>query len=136
MYPPVFTRIQNEDLGQNPPKSLTPLVYQINLIVDYLKTAFSKSITLADNCINIYRIVTVNATGTPSKDTVSFSVAMPSGYQPKGVQIVNAIDNSGSIVGNTVWCEMTPGLVNNTLTVRAIYGLTSGHSYTITFLVH
>jgi hypothetical protein len=105
-------------------------------MVDYLKTAFSKSITLADNCINIYRILTVNATGTPAKDTVSFSVSMPSGYQPKGVQIVNAIDNSGSLVGAAVWCEMTPGLVNNTLTVRAIYGLTAGHSYTITFLVH
>lgn len=136
MYPPVFTRIQNEDLGPNPPKSVTTVVYQLNLIVDYLKTAFSKTITLADNCINLYPKQQITATGVPSTDTISFSVSLPQGYQPKGVQIVNALDNSGSIVGNAVWCEMTPGLVNNILTIRAIYGLTAGHTYTITFLVH
>jgi len=136
MFPPVFTRIQNEDLGTNPPKSITPVVYQLNLIIDFLKTAFSKSITLKDNCINIYRTLTITATSSPALNTVSFSASLPAGYQPLGVQIVNAIDNSGSIVGNAVWCEMTPGLQNGNVVIRAIYGLTSGHSYTITFLVH
>jgi len=136
MFQPTFNRIQNEDLGQNPPKALTPIVYQLNLIVDYLKTAFSKSITLKDNCINLYRTMQITSTGTPSKDTLAFSVSLPSGYQPLGVQIVNCLDNSGVVVGNAVWCEMTPGLSNGNVTIRAIYGLTSGHTYNITFLVH
>jgi len=135
MYQGKFTRIQNEDLGSNPPKSLTPVVYQLNLIIDYLKTAFANAITLQDNLINNFRQLTVNATGVPAKDTVSFSVTLPNGYQPMGVQIVNCIDNSGSLVGNAVWCEMQPGLVNGDVIVRAIYGLTAGHSYTITFEV-
>lgn len=136
MYQGKFTRIQNEDLGPNPPKSLTPVVYQLNLIIDYLKTAFANAITIQDNLINNFRQLTITATGVPAKDTVTFSVTLPNGYQPKGVQIVNCIDNSGSLVGNAVWCEMTPGLQNGDVVVRAIYGLTATHSYTITFLVY
>ena len=135
MYQGKFTRIQNEDLGPNPPKSLTPVVYQLNQIIDYLKTAFANAITEQDNLINNIRALTITATGVPAKDTISFSVTMPNGYQPVGLQILNCIDNSGSLVGNAVWAEMQPGLVNGDCVVRAIYGLTAGHSYNITFEV-
>jgi hypothetical protein len=73
--------------------------------------------------------------GQVPNDSVSFTVALPPSYQPQGVIIVNCIDNSGSLVGNVVGCEMTPGLQNGSVVVRAIYGLTATHSYTITFLV-
>lgn len=136
MYQGKFTRIQNEDLGPNPPKSLTPVVYQLNIIIDYLKTAFANAITAQDNMIDNIKPQQITATGIPSKDTITFSVVLPNGYQPKGLLICNCIDLSGSIVGNPVWAEMQPGLVNNTdVVVRAIYGLTANHTYQITFRV-
>lgn len=134
MFQPNFTRIQNEDLGPNPPKSLTPVVYQLNLIIDYLKTAFSKGITNQENLINNFKTLTI-VSGQNTNDAVNFAVKLPSGYQPQGLQVLNCIDNSGVIVGHQVWAEMQPGLQNGNVVVRAIYGLTSGHSYTITFQV-
>lgn len=136
MFQPVFTRIMKEDLGEKPPKALDPVVYQLNLIVDFLKTAFSKAITLQDNCINPFKTMQITATGVPSTDTLQFAVQLPSGYQPQGLQIINCIDLSGTIVGNAVWAELQPGLSNGALTVRAIYGLTAGRTYQITFLVY
>lgn len=136
MFQPIFTRILKEDLGKDAPKSLDPLVYQINLIIDYLKTAFAKGITLQDNLINPFTVQQITSTGSPATDTLSFLVSLPSGYQPKGVQIINCIDLSGSIVGNTVWAEMQPGLTNGNVTLRAIYGLTSGHTYQLTLMVY
>jgi len=73
MFQPTFTRIQNEDLGKEPPKSLTPVVYQVNLLIDYLKQAFAKSITLQDNCINPFNTQQITATGVPAKDTLQFA---------------------------------------------------------------
>ena len=135
MFQPVFTRIQKEDLGKEPPKSIDPLVYQINLIIDYLKTAFAKGITIQDNLLNPINTQQITAKATPALNTLQFAVALPSGYQPKGLIIINCIDLSGAIVGNAVWAEMTPGLQNGAVVVRAIYGLTAGHTYSITFLV-
>jgi len=135
MFQPSFTRIQTEDLGKEPPKALTPVVYQINLIIDYLKTAFAGAITIQDNLINPFSTQQIVSTGTPAKDTLSFSVTLPSGYQPVGCIIINCQDLSGSIVGNAVWAEMSPGLQNGDVVIRAIYGLTATHKYSITFLV-
>jgi hypothetical protein len=135
MYQPFFTRVLKEDLGKNVPDWTNRILYQMNLITDYLKIAFSNGITIQDNLINPLSIQTITSTGSPATDTLSFSVTLPSGYQPKGAIIINCIDNSGSIVGNAVTCEMAPGLQNGAVNIRAIYGLTSGHSYTITFLV-
>lgn len=136
MFQPTFTRIQKEDLGKESPKAIDPIVYQINLMVDYLKTAFSKGISIQDNLFNPIKIQQIVAAATPAANTVSFSVSLPSAYQPIGLQIINCIDLSGSIVGNAVWAEMTPGLQNGNVVVRAIYGLTAGHTYQITFLVY
>ena len=135
MFQPNFTRIQNEDLGKEPPKALTPVVYQINLIVDWLKTAAAKGLTLQDNLLNPFSTQQITATGVPAKDTLSFSVILPSGYQPQGLLVISCIDLSGSIVGNAVWAELTPGLQNGDVNVRAIYGLTAGHTYQIRFMV-
>jgi len=135
MFQPTFTRILKEDLGPNVPPWVDKIIYQLNLITDYLKSAFAKSITIQDNLINPLRQIQLTSTGSPAKDTVSFSVALPSGYQPKGVQILNCIDQSGSLVGNAVTCEMLPGLQNGNIVIRAIYGLTAGHTYSFTFLV-
>ncbi len=114
---------------------MTPVVYQLNLIIDYLKTAFGKSITFQDNLINNLKTQQIVATGIPAKDTLSFSVSLPSGYQPQGLLIINAIDLSGALVGNAIWAEMSPGLQNGNVNVRAIYGLTAGHTYQISFMV-
>jgi hypothetical protein len=136
MFQPTFTRIQNEDLGPNPPKAVTPIVYQLNLMLDYLKTAFAKALTLQDNLINPFKLLQVTAGSTPASNSVAFSVTLPNGYQPKGVQIINAVDNSGVVVGNAVWAEMLPGLQNGNVVIRAIYGLTSGHTYSILVMVY
>jgi hypothetical protein len=135
MYQGKFTRIQNEDLGKEPPKSLTPVVYQLNLIIDYLKTAFANAITAQDNMIDNIRPLQIKSTGVPATDTLTFSVSLPNGYQPVGLIVCNCIDLSGAIVGNPVWAEMQPGLVNGDVIVRAIYGLTLDHTYQITFRV-
>jgi hypothetical protein len=110
-------------------------VYQLNLIIDYLKTAFANAITFQDNTINNIRSLQITATGIPAKDTLSFSVTLPNGYQPVGLLVCNCIDLSGSIVGNPVWAEMQPGLQNGDVVARAIYGLTATHMYQITFMV-
>lgn len=136
MYQPLFTRILKEDLGKDAPKWIDRIVYQLNLITDYLKVGFSKGISIQDNLVNPIKTIQVNATGTPASDTVSFAVALPSGYVPKGLQILNCVDLSGAIVGNAVWAEMLPGLQAGNVVVRAIYGLTAGHQYSITFLVY
>src|SRR6185437_14502217 len=108
MFQPTFTRILKEDLGPDAPSWTDKLLYQMNLTTDYLKAAFAKSITIQDNLINPIRTVQITSTGSPATDTTSFSVTLPSGYQPKGVQILNCVDQSGSIVGNAVTCEMLP----------------------------
>lgn len=136
MYQPLFTRILKEDLGHDAPKWVDKLIYQINLMTDFLKTAYAKGITIQDNLINPIKTLTITSTGTPATDTISFLVTLPSGYQPQGVQIINCIDLSGTTVGNAVWAEMLPGLQNGNVVVRAIYGLTSGHKYSVTFLVY
>jgi hypothetical protein len=136
MYQPFFTRILKEDLGPDAPKWADKLVYQLNLMTDFLKSAFARNITIQDNLINPIRQMQITSTGSPATDTLSFSVTLPAGYAPKGVQIVNCTDLSGAIVGNAVWAEMLPGLQNGNVVVRAIYGLTSGHTYAITFLVY
>ena len=135
MFQPTFNRIQKEDLGKEPPKAIDPLLYQLNLIVDYLKTAFAKGITLQDNLLNPFNTQQIKATGVPATDTLKFSVSLPPGYQPKGVIIINCQDLSGALVGNAVWAEMTPGLQNGDVVIRAIYGLTSGRTYSVTFMV-
>ena len=135
MYPPLFTRVLKEDLGKDAPKWADKLIYQLNMMTDYLKTAFAKNISIKDNLQNPLKTMAVKATGTPALDTVSFLVALPSGYQPLGVVILNCIDNAGTVVGAPVTCEMTPGLQNGNVVVRAIYGLTAGHTYTLTFMV-
>lgn len=135
MYQPTFTRVMKEDLGKDAPKWADPIVYQLNLLIDFLKTAFAKGITVQDNMMNPIKTIQIKSTGVPATDALSFSVKVPSGYQPIGVVILNCIDLSGSIVGNAVWAEMTPGLQNGNVAIRAIYGLTAGHSYQITFEV-
>lgn len=137
MFQPLFSRVLNEDLGKDVPKWADRIIYQLNLITDYLKTAFAKNITIQDNLLNPITTQQLVATGVPATDTIAFLVTLPPGYQPKGVQILNCIDNSGSIVGNAVTCEMLPGLTpDGNVVLRAIYGLTAGHSYTLTLLVY
>lgn len=136
MYQPLFARILKEDLGKDAPKYTDRIIYQLNLITDYMKTAFAKNITIQDNLMNPFSIQQIKSTGTPTTDTLSFLVTLPQGYQPKGVQIINCIDLSGAIVGNAVWAEMMPGLTNGNVTIRAIYGLTAGRTYQLTLLVY
>lgn len=135
MFQPNFTRIQKEDLGKDSPKALDPVVYQVNLLIDYLKTAFAKSITIQDNLINPTNTQQITSTGVPAKDTLKFAVTLPSSYQPRGLIIINCQDLSGAIVGNAIWAELQPGLQNGDVVVRAIYGLTANHTYQLTFLV-
>lgn len=135
MFPPNYTRVLKEDLGKGAPAWSDKILYQLNLVTDFLSIAFKKNITLQDNLANPVKSLTLTAGATPADNTLSFLVSLPSGYQPIGLVILNCIDNSGSVVGNAVWAEMQPGLSNGNVTARAIYGLTAGHSYTITFLV-
>lgn len=137
MFQPLFARILKEDLGKDAPKYTDRIVYQLNLITDYLKTAFAKGITIQDNLMNPITIQQIKSTGVPGNDTISFLVTLPAGYQPKGVQILNCIDLSGALVGSAVTCEMLPGLSpNGNVTLRAIYGLTAGHTYALTLMVY
>jgi hypothetical protein len=135
MFPPNYTRVLKEDLGKDVPQWTDKVLYQLNLVTDYLSIAFKKNITLQDNLSNPVKQITLKAGATPASNTVSFLVSLPSGYQPLGVVILNCVDNSGVVVGAAVTAEMQPGLVNSNVVIRAIYGLTSGHSYTLTFLV-
>lgn len=136
MYQPLFTRILKEDLGPDAPDWSDKIIYPINLMADYLKTAFAKNITFQDNMQPPIKSMQLTAKSTPAANTVSFLVPLPQGYQPIGVQILNCIDLSGTVVGNAVTCEMQPGLTNGNVTVRAIYGLTDQHQYQLTFLVY
>lgn len=136
MYQPLFTRILKEDLGKNVPDWTEKLTYQINSMADYLKSAFAKQITIQDNLMNPIKVLQVKAGSTPASNTQSILVTLPAAYQPVGVQILNCVDLSGVVVGNAVWAEMQPGLANGSVVIRAIYGLTAGHTYSITFLVY
>lgn len=136
MYQPLFTRILKEDLGPDAPDWSDKIIYPINLMADYMKTAFAKNITFLDNMQNPTKNIQLTAGATPASNTITFSVALPQGYQPVGVQILNCIDLSGTIVGAAVTCEMQPGLTAGGVVIRAIYGLTAGHSYSLTFLVY
>lgn len=136
MYQPLFTRILKEDLGGDTPKWTDRLIYQLNMMTDFLKVAFAKGITIQDNLINPIKTVQLVAGATPALNTLSFSVSLPSGYQPIGLQVLNCIDLSGTVVGAAVWAEMLPGLQAGNVVVRAIYGLTNGHKYQLTFIVY
>lgn len=135
MYQPQFTRILKEDLGKDVPDWTDKLTYQINSIADYLKTAFANGITVQDNMQMPRKTLQITAGATPSSNTIAFAVTLPAAYQPVGLQILNCIDLAGTVVGAAVWAEMQPGLTNNGVVVRAIYGLTAGHTYSITFQV-
>lgn len=124
-----------EDLGPDAPAWSDKIIYPINLMADYLKTAFANNITFQANMQPPIKSLQINAKATPDLNTISFLVNLPQGYQPIGVVILNCIDLSGSLVGSAVTCEMKPGLSNGNVTIRAIYGLTDQHTYQITFLV-
>lgn len=136
MYLPDFARILKEDLGADAPDWTDKIIYPINTMTDYLKTAFAGNITFQDNIQAPRKTIQINAGTTPASNTVTFSVTLPQGYQPVGVLILNCIDLSGTVVGSAVTCEMQPGLTNGGVTVRAIYGLTAGHKYSVTFQVY
>ena len=136
MFPPNFTRILKEDLGKDAPDWTDKLTYQINLMADYLKIAFANGITVGDNIALPRKTLQITAGATAADNQISFLVPLASGYQPVGVQILNCIDLSGSIVGDSVTCEMQPGLQNGNVVIRAIYGLTTGRTYSITFQVN
>jgi hypothetical protein len=106
------------------------------MMTDFLKVAFAKGITVQDNLLNPIKTIQLVAGATPSLNTTSFSVQLPSGYQPIGLQILNCIDLSGTVVGAAVWAEMLPGLQAGNVVVRAIYGLTNAHKYQLTFMVY
>lgn len=135
MYIPLIARVLKEDLGPDAPPWSEKLTYALNTIIDYLKVGFAKNITLQENLQNPTKSIQLVAGATPASNTISFLVSLPQGYQPIGIQILNCIDLSGTIVGNAVTCEMQPGLTNGNVTVRAIYGLTAGQTYQLTFLV-
>lgn len=135
MYQPQSNRILKEDLGKDAPPWTDKLIYQINIISDYLKTAFANGITVQDNLQIPRKTIQLTAGATPQSNTVSFLVSLPAGYQPVGVQVLNCIDLSGAIVGNAVWAEMLPGLQDKNVVIRAIYGLTDGHTYQLNFQV-
>lgn len=135
MYQPLFSRILKEDLGKDVPEWTDKLTYQINQIVDYLKTAFANQITIQANLQNPIKPIQLKAGATPSANRISFLVSLPAGYQPLGVLLLNCTDLAGTVVGNAVWAEMQPGLENSNVVIRAIYGLTAGHTYQLTFLV-
>lgn len=135
MYSPLFNRILKEDLGKDVPPWTDKITYQINQMVDYLKTAFANNITIQANMQLPMKSLQITAGSTPASNTVSFLVSLPAGYQPVGLLVLNCNDLAGTVVGNAVWAEMQPGLQNSNVVVRAIYGLTSGHSYNVTFMV-
>lgn len=135
MYLPRFTRVLKEDLGPDAPPWSDKVIYQTNVMTDYLNTAFAKGITLQDNLQNPVRTLQFTAGATPDLNRQKFSVVLPAGYQPIGVTILNCIDLAGVIVGAAVTCEMQPGLEDGSVVIRAIYGLTDQHDYSITFLV-
>lgn len=135
MFQPLFTRLQKEDLGAGAPAWSDKLIYPINQMADYLKTAFARQISFSENMQNPLRTFTIVAGTTPQSNTITFAISLPTGQQPVGAVILNCIDLSGSIVGAAVWSEMQPGLTNGGITIRAIYGLTAAHTYSITWLV-
>jgi len=135
MYFPFFSRLQQEDLGPKPGDASLKLLYQVNLIGDYIKSAFQGNIALINTTAKIKKL-TIKAGTLPTDNALLFQVALPTGYVPQGLTILQCYDLSGAPVGGVPWAEMYPGLQEGSqIKVTAIYGLTDTHTYAITFKV-
>ena len=107
----------------------------MNLIVDYISTAFQGNISQPNTASQIKKLTVVGAS-TPAGNATSFLSTLPNGYVPNGCTVLMSYPTNGGIVGSSVTVEMAPGIQNgNQIQINAIYGLTNNVSYEITLKV-
>src|ERR1035437_7101861 len=104
MYFPFFNRLLAEDLGPKPPESSLKLLYQVNLIGEYIKSAFQGNIA-AINTTTKYKKLNVKAGTLPTDNALLFKITLPVGYVPQGVTIIQCYDLSSVPIGAAVYAE-------------------------------
>lgn len=128
---PIIKRIVAEDFpDQN--SWIGKLITPLNQALDSVNKLLNKQLTFQDNFLAQVKQLefAMSATATP----LYFKCTLP--VRPSGLFVVNAVESTGDsskITGTVgvVWEYTQDGRVK----INAIYGLTNGRTYTLTFVV-
>jgi hypothetical protein len=130
-----FKRLYKSDFPQQYQQLIDQLSYYINTNEEQLFQTLNNNVNLANNiyCIQTTLTVTVDAKGNPI-NSVGFnnSLATP----VIGIQVLNAVANSGSNIYPTggIFCSFTTN--NSAVTVNNITGLPANQSFTLTIVAY
>tara|TARA_R100000458_G_C8264861_1_gene240016 strand:- start:1091 stop:1510 length:420 start_codon:yes stop_codon:yes gene_type:complete len=134
---PEVKRVQLEDLPGFP-KSVTNLVYVINLMLQSLVNALNKDITLKENILCQEKELTFRTSasynGTAANfDNLKFKSTLPS--MAKHLLVTQIIQDEGNHVPieNAVRADWLD--INRDITIYLLTGLTASKKYTVRFLV-
>ena len=129
---PSVRRIMMEDY-KDAPAWLSKLVYSLNLFLDSIYTALNKNLTFVDNVRAQIISMSVLAGAAAINCTTYFATTMPA---VRGVLILSAIQQGNTYTPLTAAPTVASWRVSaGTIFIDSITGLTSGQTYTITFLV-
>lgn len=132
---PTITRLFADDFKSAPDWFRNEFIRTFNLFSQPVYNIVNQGIDIMQNTAQEIYQFTITSTGTPTRDTYSF---VPKKFEgkPNGVIIGQCLANTNTVsaIGHPVtfdWVYGSGGAVQ----ILAIYGLTSGVSYTFTLLI-
>lgn len=134
---PEIKRVQLEDFPGFP-KSVTNLVYVLNLMLQSLVSSLNKNLTLKENIVSQEKELTFRTSsaydGTPANFTeIKFASLLPERAKHLIITQIIQEESIHTPIQNSVradWLDL-----NKTLTIYLITGLTASKNYKVRFLV-
>lgn len=131
---PAFKRIIIEDYPTQYRDIVSKLAFSINSFMDTMTIALNTNLTISDNLAAVQTSinVTVDSFGTP---TIGRTVKSNLASQCGGISVINALNNTSSVIypTNTPFITFTNG--NGTIIISNITGLKPNNSYTLTVIL-
>lgn len=132
---PTIQRLYAEDYHGAPDWFRNEFIRTFNLFSQPIYNIVNQGIDITQNTLQEIYQFTLTSTGTPTKDTYSFTPKKFFG-RPNGVIIAQCVANTSTptAIGNPVTLDWVYGS-GGTVKILAIYGLTSAVNYTFTLLI-
>lgn len=126
---PVLQQLSRQDFP-DAPNWISKLLYPLQLFMTSVINALTSQLTYQDNFSAIINTHTFTAGSADTNNAYTFQCAL--GRQPIELT-VHAVRTDGSY--EVLYPQVSWNFINNTISINAIKGLTSGAQYTLTFVV-
>ena len=132
---PTIQRLFADDFKTAPDWFRNEFIRTFNLFSQPVYSILNQGVDITQNTLQEIYQFTLTSTGVPAKDIYSFTPKKFVG-KPNGVVIAQCLANTSTVtaIGNPVTFDWVYGS-GGTVQILAIYGLTSGISYTFTLLI-